>query len=378
MKWRNNISTKIIERNPQNVINIQAGFGPTGLPHIGTLCEVLRTNIINKYLIKSGHKVNFFLISDDLDPFRKIPSNIPETDKLSPFLGKPICMVPDPFHEVNSFAEMAEYRLMELVKDYDIECQLIKNSDAYRGGFYNETIKLFLEKYDKINKLCRISTGEIRQRTYSIIMPFSTITGNVLEHINITKIDHQRGEITYFIPSDEVVNKPGFEYGVSLAELYKDEILDREIKVSALNGECKLQWKADWAMRQLARSIDFEMHGEDLRTSASVAVKIAEILNYKPPILYPYGLFLDDKGKKISKSKGNGFSLEDARLLLSHTAINKFLSTTPNALVAFILPCLPILTIWLIITTKIQLAITRWLVFLLPFTLLAKQQQEYF
>ncbi|MFC3394216.1 aldehyde dehydrogenase family protein [Brenneria rubrifaciens] len=330
MKWCKNISADIIGKSQENVINIQAGFGPTGLPHIGTLCEVLRTDIINKYFTDLGYKVNFFLISDDLDPFRKVPSNIPEADTFTPFLGKPICMVPDPFHEFNSFSNMAEDRLMKLVKDYGIECQLIRSSDAYRSGFYNKTIKFFLEKYDEINELCRMSTGALRQRTYSMIMPLSKITGNVLEHIKITEIDHKRGEITYFIPSDEVVNKPGFEYGVSLAEFYKDEVLDREMKISALNGECKLQWKADWAMRQLVRNIDFEMHGEDLRASASVVRKIAETLNYKPPILYSYGLFLDVKGKKISKSKGNGFSLEEAQLLLSHAAINKFLSTDPK------------------------------------------------
>ncbi|MCL2891365.1 aldehyde dehydrogenase family protein [Brenneria tiliae] len=329
MNWCVRILPEITGKYSHEDINIQAGFGPTGLPHIGTLCEILRTNLVKDTLLDNGYKVNFYLISDDLDPFRKIPLNIPNGDALKPFMGMPICKVPDPFGEYTSFSEMAESRLMYLVNEYNIDCQLIRSSNAYFSGFYNDAIITFLRRYDDINDLCAISTGPLRQRTYSIIMPFSEQTGHILEHIKIINVDAVRGEITYCIPSEEVVNKPGFEYAVSLSELYKNEILDQEITVSALNGRCKLQWKADWAMRQFSRSISFEMHGEDLCVSAKVAREIAGVLHYPAPHFYPYGLFLDKSGKKISKSKGNGFSLDDARSLLSDAAIRKFLSTDP-------------------------------------------------
>ncbi|PHM36954.1 aldehyde dehydrogenase family protein [Xenorhabdus innexi] len=311
-------------------INIGAGFGPTGIPHIGTLCEIIRTNLVKKELSKLGRNVNFYLISDDLDPFRKIPSNIPNPERLIDYLGMPINKVPDPFGVYSSFSEMAEMRLLELTEEYGIECNIIKNSLAYEKGDYNESIKLFLKNFSTINQICKDSTGFLRQRTYNIIMPISEITGKVLEHIVITDVDPNKGEISYYIPSDEIVNKPGYEYGVELKELYCGEIFDQEKKISVLNGKSKLQWKADWSMRLLHRNIHFEMHGEDLTDSAKVVNQIFRALNQPAPRLYRYGLFLDSSGKKISKSKGNGFSLNDAKNLLTQDAIQIYLSKDPK------------------------------------------------
>lgn len=330
MKWCNRVLPAITQGKVNEPINIEAGFGPTGIPHIGTLCEILRTHLVKETLINHGYQVNYLLISDDMDPFRKIPDNIPGGEKLLPYLGKPVCQVPDPFNHYSSFSAMAESRLMNLAGAYGIECQLIRSSEAYRSGFYNHGILKFLQHYHAINELCSLSTGALRQRTYSIFMPVSLNTGKILEHIKISEIDVIGGKMTYYIPSGEVVNKPGLEYAVSLAELYKDEVLDKEVTVSVLNGACKLQWKADWAMRQFVHRINFEMHGEDLRVSASIAKRIAELLGYPPAFFYPYGLFLDENGKKISKSKGNGFSLNDAQKLLSANAIKSFLTADPR------------------------------------------------
>uniref|UniRef100_UPI0036DF968A aldehyde dehydrogenase family protein n=1 Tax=Photorhabdus sp. RM322S TaxID=3342825 RepID=UPI0036DF968A len=317
------------------VINIGAGFGPTGLPHIGTLCEIIRINFVKTELEKLGRKVNFFLVSDDLDPFRKVPANVPLQEELKLYLGKPINQVPDPYGEFNSFSAMAENKLIQLAERYNINCTLIRNSLAYSKGDYNKQLTELIKNYDKINTICMNSTGPLRQRTYSIVMPISPITGNVIEHIKVTNVDWNKGEMTYFIPSSEVINKPGYEYAVELSELYKSEVLDEEQTISVLNGNCKLQWKADWAMRLLSRSIDFEMHGEDLSDSAKVAKEIAEALNAPIPRLYRYGLFLDANGKKISKSKGNGFSLSDAKNLLKKRAIEWYLSKKPQRTLKF-------------------------------------------
>ncbi|MBI6548088.1 aldehyde dehydrogenase family protein [Xenorhabdus lircayensis] len=331
MKWYTKEALDINSSIPDGEqINIGAGFGPTGIPHIGTLCEIIRTNLVKKELTRLGRKVNFYLISDDLDPFRKIPSNIPNPERLNKYLGLPVNQVPDPFGIYPSFSEMAENRLLELAKEYDITCTLVRNSLAYKNGDYNDSIKLFLQNFSSINKICKDSTGLLRQRTYNIIMPISEITEKVLEHIIITDINSENGEITYYIPSDEIVNKPGHEYGVELRELYQGEILDQEQTISVLNGKAKLQWKADWSMRLLYRNIHFEMHGEDLIVSASVARQISVALQKPIPHLYKYGLFLDASGKKISKSKGNGFSLDDAKNLLTKEAIQIHLSKDPQ------------------------------------------------
>ncbi|PHM58902.1 aldehyde dehydrogenase family protein [Xenorhabdus sp. KK7.4] len=331
MKWYVTESLEINNKvTPEKEINIGAGFGPTGIPHIGTLCEIIRTGLVKEELTNLGRKNNFFLISDDLDPFRKIPSNVPNPEKLKDYLGLPVNKVPDPFGVFSSFSEMAETRLLELAKEYGIDCNIIKNSLAYKNGDYNDSIKLFLKNFTTINQICKESTGFLRQRTYNIIMPISEITGKVLEHIIITNVDPDNGEISYYIPSDEIVNKPGYEYGVELQELYQGEIFDQEQTISVLNGKSKLQWKADWSMRLLHRNIHFEMHGEDLIDSATVVRQIFSALNRSSPRLYKYGLFLDSSGKKISKSKGNGFSLQDAKSLLTREAIQVFLSKDPK------------------------------------------------
>ncbi|MDX7999732.1 aldehyde dehydrogenase family protein [Xenorhabdus sp. Reich] len=331
MKWYTKQALEINKSIPDGEpINISAGFGPTGIPHIGTLCEIIRTSLVQKELIRLGRKVNFYLISDDLDPFRKIPSNIPSPDKLKSYLGLPINKTPDPFGIYSSFSEMAESRLLKLTKEYNVDCKLVRNSLCYKNGEYNNSIKLFLNNFSTINKICKESTGFLRQRTYNIIMPISELSGKILEHIVITDINADKGEITYYIPSDEIVNKPGYEYGVELRELYQGEILDQKQTISVFNGKAKLQWKADWSMRLLYRNIHFEMHGEDLIDSATVAGQIFTTLNKPTPRLYKYGLFLDASGKKISKSKGNGFSLNDAKNLLTQEAIHVHLAKSPK------------------------------------------------
>ncbi|WP_052189345.1 MULTISPECIES: aldehyde dehydrogenase family protein [Xenorhabdus] len=342
MKWYVTEASEIHDTIPYGKeINIGAGFGPTGIPHIGTLCEIIRTNLVKKELNKLGRKVNFYLISDDFDPFRKIPTNVPNSEKLKSYLGLPVNKVPDPFGVYSSFSEMAEKRLLEFVKEYDIDCNIINNSLAYSNGDYNDTIKVFLRNFSIINQICKGSTGYLRQRTYNIIMPISEKTGKVLEHIVITNVNPDDGEITYYIPSEEIVNKPGYEYGVELRELYQDEILDQEQTISILNGKSKLQWKADWSMRLLHRNIHFEMHGEDLTGSAVVARQIFSALHKPTPRFYKYGLFLDSSGEKISKSKGNGFSLSDVRNLLTQDAIQIYLSKDPKKATRFYIEQFP-------------------------------------
>ncbi|WP_053067840.1 hypothetical protein [Xenorhabdus khoisanae] len=178
MKWYIEEASKINNSIPYGKqINISAGFGPTGIPHIGTLCEITRTNLVKNELNRLGREVNFYLISDDLDSFRKIPSNVPNPEKLKQYLGLPVNKVPDPFGIYSSFSEMAESRLFELAKEYNVDCNIVKNSLSYKNGDYNSLIKLFLENFPSINKICKESTGFLRQRTYNIIMPISEKTG---------------------------------------------------------------------------------------------------------------------------------------------------------------------------------------------------------
>ncbi|GGY12289.1 hypothetical protein GCM10007160_43660 [Litchfieldella qijiaojingensis] len=332
MEWYKREADKILSKitDKDEVINLGAGFGPSGLPHIGTFSEIFRTSLVRDCLVSRGKEVRIFLISDDLDPLKKIPSNPGWVESLEGFKGMPLCKCPDPSGEYGSFSEMIEDKFYSLLDHYNIQCDITKSSEAYYSGKYNKIILELAKKYSSINDICRASVGPLRRRTYSIFMPISPFSGRVIEHIKIDNIDLEIGELTYHIPGEEIVNLPDEDYSIELRNYYKDEPVDESITVSIFDGNCKLQWKADWAMRLIFRAIKFEMHGDDLTPSAEVAKAIISHMGMSSPIFYRYGLFLDDFNKKISKSKGNGFSMDNARKLLTANSFKGYLGRRPD------------------------------------------------
>ena len=264
---------------------LQTGYGPSGLPHIGTFGEVARTSMLVNALNQiTDIPKEIITFSDDMDGLRKVPENIPNQDKLAQNLHKPLTDIPDPFGKFSSFGEHNNEKLISFLNKFNFKYTFKSSTKLYQSGYFNETLKLILENYQGIMDIILPTLRKERQKTYSPFLPICPETGIVLE-----------------IPIIEIINdKSKIVFDNNGTKLEK----------SILDGNCKLQWKVDWAMRWYALDIDFEMYGKDLIESAILSTKIIKLLGKTNPSGFAYELFLDEKGEKISKSKGNGITID--------------------------------------------------------------------
>ena len=264
----------------------QTGYGPSGLPHIGTFGEVCRTTMVIQAFKKiSDIPIKLFTFSDDMDGLRKVPENISNKEVLEKNLHKPLTSVPDPFGKFNSFGEHNNEMLKSFLDQFGFSYEFKSSTVLYKSGVFDETLKLILFNYDKIMNIILPTLGPERRKSYSPFLPICPETGHVLEVAILEKN----------IASHEIVYESN----------------GKKFSTPITGGNCKLQWKVDWAMRWHALEVDFEMYGKDLIPSAELSYEICKILGHKPPSGFYYELFLDEKGEKISKSKGNGISIED-------------------------------------------------------------------
>ena len=264
----------------------QTGYGPSGLPHIGTFGEVCRTTMVIQAFKKiSDIPTKLFTFSDDMDGLRKVPENISNKEVLEKNLHKPLTSVPDPFGKFNSFGEHNNEMLKSFLDQFGFSYEFKSSTVLYKSGVFDDTLKLILSNYDKIMNIILPTLGPERRKSYSPFLPICPETGHVLEVAILEKN----------IASHEIVYESN----------------GKKFSTPITGGNCKLQWKVDWAMRWHALEVDFEMYGKDLIPSAELSYEICKILGHKPPSGFYYELFLDEKGEKISKSKGNGISIED-------------------------------------------------------------------
>jgi lysyl-tRNA synthetase class 1 len=265
----------------------ETGYGPSGLPHIGTFGEVVRTSMVrHAFTTMSDIPTRLFCFSDDMDGLRKVPDNVPNREMVATHLGKPLTQIPDPFGTHESFGHHNNARLRGFLDSFGFQYEFQSATDWYASGRFDAALLGVLAHYDAVMALMLPTLGEERQGTYSPFLPISPTTGRVLQ-VPIVARNVQAGTITFH---DE------------------DGTL---IETSVTGGRCKLQWKPDWAMRWVALGVDYEMSGKDLIPSVQLAQKISRVLGGNPPESFTYELFLDDKGQKISKSKGNGLSVEE-------------------------------------------------------------------
>lgn len=283
------ILDRIQNKMPQKgYVLLEAGYGPSGLPHIGTFAEVLRTTMVRHAFSKlCDFPTKIFSVSDDMDGLRKVPLNVPNQEMLKQHLGKPLTQIPDPYGKFESFGHHNNAKLREFLDQFGFDYTFISSTECYKSGVYNETIKKILHHYDEIMAVMLPTLGFERQQTYSPFLPICPRTGVVLQ-VPLEKINLESNTI-----------------------VYKDPQTQQFVELSVLNGACKLQWKVDWPMRWMAFDVDYEMYGKDLIDSVTVGHKICKILQVKPPASNFVELFLDEEGQKVSKSKGNGFSMED-------------------------------------------------------------------
>ena len=275
--------SKIFEKKGK--ITLQTGYGPSGLPHIGTFAEVARTTMmVNAIKNIIDIPTEIITFSDDMDGLRKVPENIPNKEILENNLHKPLTSIPDPFKKYPSFGEHNNEMLKSFLDKFNFNYTFKSSTENYKKGVFNKTLLLVLEKYEQIMEIIIPTLGKERQKTYSPFLPICNETGKVLE-VPIVNLDKKSGKI-----------------------IYKSNGKDIETEVT--NGNCKLQWKVDWAMRWYTFDVDYEMYGKDLIESAILSSKICKTLGKKNPNGFAYELFLDEKGEKISKSKGNGITIE--------------------------------------------------------------------
>ncbi len=301
---------KILRERKKNIdkkgkIILQTGYGPSGLPHIGTFGEVARTSmIVNALNHLTDLPKEIITFSDDMDGLRKIPDNVPQKEKLKKYLHKPLTMVPDPFQKYLSFGEHNNEMLKKFLNQFNFKYNFKSSTELYKSGYFNDALKLVLNNYKEIMNIIIPTLGKERQKTYSPFLPICPNTGVVLE-IPVLKIDEKNSKIIF-------------------------DNNGEKLESSILDGNCKLQWKVDWAMRWYALDVDFEMYGKDLIESAILSSKIIKILGKTNPSGFAYELFLDEKGEKISKSKGNGITIDEWLSYASPESLSLFMYQNPK------------------------------------------------
>ncbi|HTN13535.1 MAG TPA: lysine--tRNA ligase [Sphingomonadaceae bacterium] len=286
----------------------ETGYGPSGLPHIGTFQEVLRTTLVRRAyeVLTGGHPTRLIAFSDDMDGLRKVPDNIPNADLLTENLHKPLSRIPDPFEKGHaSFAHHNNAMLRDFLDRFGFDYEFVAASDRYDSGEFDDALKNVLRHYDAIMGVMLPTLREERRKTYSPVLPISEKTGHVLQ-VPIEVVDAEAG-IVRFEDDGEMVEQ------------------------SILGGRSKLQWKVDWAMRWVALGVDYEMCGKDLTDSVTQSGKIAQILGGRKPEGMIYELFLDANGEKISKSRGNGLTIEEWLTYGSEESLGFYLFREPKS-----------------------------------------------
>jgi lysyl-tRNA synthetase, class I len=289
----------------------ETGYGPSGLPHIGTFGEVARTTMVrHAFRVMTGDSIATRLVcfSDDMDGLRKVPDNVPNAEMLTQWLGRPLSEVPDPFgSEHGSFGAANNARLRAFLDRFGFEYEFMSATETYRSGRFDATLLKMLANYERVKAIILPTLGPERRATYSPFLPISPRTGVVLQVPTIAR-DAEAGTITYIDPETA-----------------------EEVTTPVTGGRVKCQWKADWAMRWVALGVDYEMSGKDLIDSVTLSSKVCAALGGTPPDGFNYELFLDETGQKISKSKGNGLSIGDWLRYASPESLSLYMFQKPRA-----------------------------------------------
>ena len=300
------LAARMQAKGPDAVPLLETGYGPSGLPHIGTFGEVARTSWVRQaYTALTGRPTRLLAFSDDMDGLRKVPDNVPNREMLAGFLGRPLTRVPDPFGTHDSFGAHNNARLRAFLDGFGFAYEFASSTDYYRSGRFDDALIRVLERHDEIVATIAPTLGPDRRATYSPVLPLHPDTGIVMQ-VAIERIDAAAGTVAW-----------------------RDET-GRFFETDVRGGGAKLQWKADWAMRWAALGVDYEMSGKDLIDSVRLSSKICRVLGAEPPVSLTYELFLDEHGQKISKSKGNGISVEEWLRYAPPESLAQFMFNQPT------------------------------------------------
>jgi lysyl-tRNA synthetase class 1 len=289
-----------VRRTGQRHVLFETGYGPSGLPHIGTFGEVARTTMVRhafRALTNDEIETRLIAFSDDMDGLRKTPDNIPNRAMVERHLGKPLSEVPDPFGEYESFAAHNNARLRRFLDGFGFDYEFASSSEYYKSGRFDAALLHMLRRFDAVQAIMLPSLREERAATYSPFLPIHPLTRVVMQ-----------------VPL-----------------LWRDPQSQEEFETPVTGGHCKLQWKPDWAMRWHALGVDYEMAGKDLIDSVKLSSQIARALGAEPPAGFTYELFLDEKGQKISKSRGNGLAIDEWLTYAGPESLSLFMFQKPTA-----------------------------------------------
>ncbi len=284
----------------------ETGYGPSGLPHIGTFGEVARTTMVRRaFELISDIPTKLICFSDDLDGMRKVPGNVPDPDALTPYLQLPLTAVPDPFGTHDSFGDHNNAMLRRFLDTFGFEYEFISATQFYKSGRFDAVLRRAAERYDDIMKIMLKSLREERRQTYSIFLPIHPETGRVL-YVPIREVNARDATITF------------------------DDETGREWTLPVTGGHVKLQWKPDFGARWAALGVDFEMYGKDHSTNTPIYDGICRVLGTRPPEHFTYELFLDENGQKISKTSGNGVSIDEWLTYAATESLSYFMYQKPK------------------------------------------------
>ena len=324
--WPFEEARKIVERvggkvPPKGYVLFETGYGPSGLPHIGTFGEVVRTTMVRQafQLLCPEIPTRLFAFSDDLDGLRKVPDNVPNKDMMARYIGdkapdgrrsfgSPLTSIPDPFsNEYPSFGHHNNARLRGFLDQFGFEYEFVSSTEAYQSGRFDETLLALLRRFDDVLKVILPTLGPERRATYCPFLPIRRRDGRL-----------------------QVLEIPAVEVKPDSGTIVFEDAVEGRFEQPVTGGHCKLQWKADWAMRWAALGVDYEMSGKDLIESVRLSSQICRVLGAEPPEGFTYELFLDENGEKISKSKGNGLSVEDWLKYAPHESLALFMYQQPR------------------------------------------------
>jgi lysyl-tRNA synthetase class 1 len=315
--WPFEEARKVVKRlekakdGASKTVIFETGYGPSGLPHIGTFGEVARTAMVRhafEVLTEGRIKTRLVCFSDDMDGLRKVPDNVPNRDMLKAHLDKPLSAIPDPFsNEFPSFAAHNNARLRRFLDRFGFDYEFASATVYYRAGRFDAALLKMLQVYDEVMDIILPTLGPERRATYSPFLPISPATGKVLQ-VPMVERHPQAGVVVYIDPDS-----------------------GEEVVSPVTGGRVKAQWKADWALRWTALGVDYEMCGKDLIDSVTLSSRICRALGGAPPENFIYELFLDQNGAKISKSKGNGLTIEEWLTYASPESLSLFMFQKPRA-----------------------------------------------
>ena len=303
--WPFEEARKLLKRvEHKSIVTFETGYGPSGLPHIGTFGEVVRTTMVRHAFSQlSDIPTRLLCFSDDMDGLRKVPDNIPNGDQMQPFLNFPLTAVPDPFGKYASFGEHNNARLKEFIQALGLDYTFMSSTECYKAGLFDAQLLDVLRHSRDILDIILPTLGKERQQTYSPFLPISPSTGRVLQ----VPMEEYREDTVVFRDEDGTL-----------------------VEQPVTGGHCKLQWKVDWGMRWVALGVDYEMSGKDLIDSVTLANQVCRTLGGNPPQNLTYEHFLDEQGGKISKSKGNGLSVEEWLRFAPMESLSYYMYNTPR------------------------------------------------